>query len=392
MIAETKSSENTIDRSVTGAAPTPGRLTFLDCVRGLAALAVVLEHGGYRLSPDFRGITHGIFSFGKFGVAAFFLTSGFVIPFSLERGGSLRRFWLSRLFRLYPLYWLSILVVLCLHLLHVPYSVSPEFSGHLTRNTLVNLTMLQGFFGIPNAEGLYYTLGMEMAFYLFFSVLYRIKLNHWSLPLAWLGCGSLALGGTVLPLVFHQRVPLAGLFYLLCLLVGTSIYRHFTQQASTTMIAALLVCVALTTMAEVYCNYSLVKKDDALEHYTLGAVLWPWAGAYALFLVAYAGRQYRFPGLLVWLGAVSYSVYLLHSPLASLVPLWPNHTYSFLAMLGLTLAVASATYRGVERPCISWGKHLQRRLEKPAPEQDEAWRTTVTRGIADRKTKEQQLA
>src|SRR5579863_7940965 len=83
-----------------------GRLTFLDSVRGLAALAVLLEHVGDRLHPAFRVFTHDWFSFGKLGVTAFFLTSGFVIPLSLERGRSLKRFWISRVFRLYPIYWL----------------------------------------------------------------------------------------------------------------------------------------------------------------------------------------------------------------------------------------------------------------------------------------------
>jgi peptidoglycan/LPS O-acetylase OafA/YrhL len=374
------------------ASQSPERLSFLDCVRGIAALSVLLEHGGYRLSADFRWITHGIFSFGKFGVAAFFLTSGFVIPFSLERGGSLKRFWLSRVFRLYPIYWLSIAVVLCLHLLRVPYAISPEFAQHLSRNTLVNLTMLQAFVGLPNAEGLYYTLAMEMGFYIFFSVLYRVKLNHWSLPLAWLGCGGLALFGTLVPLVFHKRVPLAGLFYLLCLLVGTAIYRHFTEETDTRMITALLGCVVLTTVVEVYCNYVLVKKDDALEHYTLWAVLLPWAGAYSLFLGAYVFRRYHFPWPLVWLGAISYSVYLLHPPLALLVPVWPNRTYSFLVMLALTLAVASVTYRWVELPFISLGKRLKCRLEIPAPEHDEVWRKRAGSEMAVRKAKAQQLA
>ncbi|MGA2417291.1 MAG: acyltransferase [Candidatus Sulfotelmatobacter sp.] len=384
--------DSLIARQKTGALPSPGRLTFLDCVRGIAALSVLLEHGGYRLSPGFRGFTHGLFSFGKFGVAAFFLTSGFVIPLSLERGGSLKRFWLSRAFRLYPIYWLSIAVVLCLHRLNIPYAVSPEFALHLSRNALVNLTMLQGFVGFPNAEGLYYTLAMEMGFYIFFSVLYRLKLNHRSMPLAWLGCGGLTLCGTLVPLIFHKRVPLAGLFYLLCLLVGTALYRHFTAEARAGTIATLLGCVLLSTLVEVYCNYVLVKKDDALEHYTLGAVFLPWAGAYSLFLGAYVFRRHRFPGVLGWLGAVSYSVYLLHPLVASLVPVWPNRACSFLALLALTLAVAGATYRWVELPFISLGKRLQGRLETPALEPRRVWTKRVLSGMAARKAKDRQWA
>ena len=79
-----------------------GRLSFLDFLRGIAALAVCFEHAGYRLWPHFREVTHSYFSFGKFGLTAFFLTSGFVIPYSLERSNSLRRFWVNRFFRLYP--------------------------------------------------------------------------------------------------------------------------------------------------------------------------------------------------------------------------------------------------------------------------------------------------
>ena len=61
------------------------RLEFLDGVRGLAAFFVMFEHAGYRFLPHYRYFSHVIISFGKFGVAAFFLVSGFVIPLSLDR-------------------------------------------------------------------------------------------------------------------------------------------------------------------------------------------------------------------------------------------------------------------------------------------------------------------
>ena len=48
---------------------------------------------------------------GKYGVLLFFLVSGYVIPMSLERHGSLRRFWIGRLFRIYPAYLAAIALV-----------------------------------------------------------------------------------------------------------------------------------------------------------------------------------------------------------------------------------------------------------------------------------------
>ena len=51
---------------------------------------------------------------GNYGVFVFFIISGFIVPASLERKGSVRTFWVSRLFRLYPLYLFAIgFAVLC---------------------------------------------------------------------------------------------------------------------------------------------------------------------------------------------------------------------------------------------------------------------------------------
>jgi peptidoglycan/LPS O-acetylase OafA/YrhL len=350
---------------MTASAPTKGRLTFLDCLRGLAALAVFVEHAGDTAWPQFREFTHNSFSFGKFGVAAFFLTSGFVIPFSLERGDSLKRFWISRFFRLYPLYWLSMGLAIGLFLLGVSDVVSAGFADHIVRNTLVNLTMLQEFVRVPDVEGIYYTLEMEVAFYIFFSLLFLKKWNRLSLPIAWFSCIVLAIAGVLAPLILHRRLPLAGLFYFLCLFVGTCIYRNFTGEASSRAVAALVSCVLLAAVAEVYCNYVVVKKVDSAEIFTFWAVFLPWSAAYTLLLGGYLLKSWRFPRTLVWLGAISYSVYLLHPLCLRVVPSVSNRGYYFVAMLVLTLVISSITYRFVEKPSISFGKVIHLRLEAP---------------------------
>src|SRR5262245_66328571 len=88
--------------------PEPSRLLFLDALRGIAAMAVFISHAAERVSPILRDIVHTRFDLGHFGVTLFFLCSGFIIPFSLERQNSLPRFWIIRAFRLYPLYWFTI--------------------------------------------------------------------------------------------------------------------------------------------------------------------------------------------------------------------------------------------------------------------------------------------
>ena len=337
---------------------TQERLTFLDFLRGIAALAVCFEHAGYRLWPHFRELTHTYFSFGKFGVTAFFLPSGFVIPYSLERGNSLGRFWVSRFFRLYPLYWFSILVTVIFLCFGVAGVTDVGQDGHLARNVLINLTMFQELVGVRNVLGPYYTLAMEMAFYIGFSILFLQKMNRRSLLIAWLASTALAALSISVPLALGRRVPLAGLFYFMCLAVGTAIYRNFTGEVSDKSVFALLGFIALSTPVEIYCNYVLIKKADPLEHYAFCAVLASWSTAYVVFLAAYLLKAHRFPRIFVGLGTISYSVYLLHPPLQLVVPVWPNPIYSLLAMLGLTIAVSSCAYRFIEQPGIVLGRRI----------------------------------
>src|SRR5690606_10394791 len=93
-------------------APAQPRLAWLDALRGLGAMAVVAEH----MTPWFLpSVRPQWFHLGVYGIFVFFLVSGYIIPASLERHGDVRSFWISRLFRLYPLYLAVGLLVVALH-------------------------------------------------------------------------------------------------------------------------------------------------------------------------------------------------------------------------------------------------------------------------------------
>ena len=91
-------------------AGTTSRLAWLDALRGFAALCVVFDHGSTLLLLPVRSFLYQWFNFGEYGVFVFFLVSGYIIPASLERKGSLRAFWTSRGFRLYPMYAAAIVL------------------------------------------------------------------------------------------------------------------------------------------------------------------------------------------------------------------------------------------------------------------------------------------
>src|SRR3984885_6256886 len=97
-------------------APAGGRrLAWLDALRGIAALCVVYSHFGTRVLPAVHRAVYNVFDPGLYGVLVFFMVSGYIVPASLERRGSVRSFWLSRLFRLFPLFVFAIGAVLLLH-------------------------------------------------------------------------------------------------------------------------------------------------------------------------------------------------------------------------------------------------------------------------------------
>jgi peptidoglycan/LPS O-acetylase OafA/YrhL len=56
--------------------------------------------------PDLlQSVRHSVYHWfdpAQYGVFVFFLVSGYIVPASLERKGSVHSFWVSRVFRLYP--------------------------------------------------------------------------------------------------------------------------------------------------------------------------------------------------------------------------------------------------------------------------------------------------
>lgn len=142
--------------------PRSPRFRELDGLRGLAAVAVVIYHlaGGYQArypeapEPPFAA------SWGAYGVQLFFLISGFVILMTARRAQRPSDFAVSRLSRLYPVYWLAVsLTILVTIIFNVPHT--PQ--GAVER--ILNYTMVQRWLLVANADDVYWTLAIEMQFY-----------------------------------------------------------------------------------------------------------------------------------------------------------------------------------------------------------------------------------
>jgi peptidoglycan/LPS O-acetylase OafA/YrhL len=336
----------------------PGRLAVLDGLRLVAALMVLACHYVWE---SFDGVhppqwhlptATPIAYYGFLGVELFFLISGFVIGMS-SWGRGLGEFVTSRISRLFPAFWFG-----------VPAGVSENHRPTVTE-VLVNLTMLNKAVGVPSVDAVYWTLFVELRFYLLFAVV------------VWLG-------------VTYRRVLLFCLLWLtvtvLAPLLDSSVVEAVAQPGfAPYFIAGVamflmhrfgpnLLLWALVGICWVLSMHGVTGRVNG--HYAGFAVsLWPARVIVTLAFAVVLVVALRWTDRIQWrwlmvAGALTYPLYLLHQRIGTIViragfgaglPLWAVILGTAVLMLGFAYAV----HRLVERP-------LSRLL-----------RTALRRGLAD---------
>lgn len=352
------------------------RLGWLDAMRGFAALCVVFDHVSYHVLLPLRHFLSHHLDLGQYGVYVFFLVSGYIIPASLERKGSVREFWAGRAFRLYPPY----LVALAISLVGFAFGVVSLAGAnrHWLIAGLSWLLMMPNMMAGANIPNVTWTLSYEMVFYLLVAALYSLRAHRQSGGYA-LACGiaAVALGG-VLPmnalshgagnalrtnivadvvivggvilalrgkqsgggrhakggpgllaigggcaaalagltlLTFNQFYPYpwTGYTILAFMFTGTLVYRAEQGDIGRARAAVIAVTVLGLTIA--------AGLADGRQPHAWWAADWPrwrdqWitslVGAALTFGLGMLARRRRIPRVLPWLGVISYSVYLFH--------------------------------------------------------------------------------
>jgi peptidoglycan/LPS O-acetylase OafA/YrhL len=315
------------------ASPAPAaraRYLELDGLRGLAAVAVMLFHYELYVGHHWQASIWTPFSYGSLGVQLFFMISGFVILLTASRVASVGAFALSRFARLYPAYWTACGLIFALRWLDDPASAP------LVTDALLNLPMIE-IAGVPRLDNVFWTLQQEVWFYLAIAGLIAVKRVRWAI---WL------LAAVVLTsLVGLRFTRWFGLF-----LVGMVLFdslngwrpRHF----------ALLGLVAADVLGR-----SLLRRTQGVEgwEYPLGVLV---CGG----LVFAATRQrlaWLATPVLLFLGTISYSLYLVHATLGGIVISrlheagWGVGAAVGTAIAG-SLVVATALSFGIERPAMRW--------------------------------------
>ena len=150
--------------------------------RGLFASSVLVFHVWNSGLPVWHvpGVLAGLLNSLQFGVELFFAISGFVIAGTMTRSRTPTRFIVNRATRIYPVLWVNVLAVVAVSLVVGREPTAGLSPAHLAGLTLANLAALPGIVRIQALNPAAWTLSYEMTFYLLcFTYLWSLKRLGW---------------------------------------------------------------------------------------------------------------------------------------------------------------------------------------------------------------------
>jgi peptidoglycan/LPS O-acetylase OafA/YrhL len=353
----------------------------LDIARGLSALWVFLYHMRFGLDP---GLFRRFADCGLLGVPAFFVISGYCMMASsrstIAKGHTSGSFLRRRLRRIYPPFWASIAVALVAPFVgaavywyrsgtfHLPNAPWYRFSvtDWLGLAALTKGLATTGATHKPWApvNSVYWSLAIEVQFYLVMvlGLVLRRRVGT-VLAVTTAGCLLWWRRGPFLSGLFPQYWAMFALGLLLYTVLDkgfrpSRLFGRWTAPASVVLTSAFVAAALAITVG---------YPSETLDRQTLFAVfcafiLWAASGVEPLV------KNLRATEPLTGLGKMSYSVYLVHIPLVSLVTatvrayLPQRGTWSSLLCILLTLPLAYLFYRFFEKPYAT-----TRRAPAPLP-------------------------
>jgi peptidoglycan/LPS O-acetylase OafA/YrhL len=379
------------------------RFPCFDGLRALAALSVVAVHTTFVSGFTGRSGLGNYSSRLEIGVSVFFVISGFLLyrPFAAAHFGggsvSIPGFWTRRLKRIIPAYWAAFLIV--------TYVMHADKVRHGWKALAVNLGFAQiyspyyALTGITQA----WSLCTEMSFYL------ALPLWAWCIgrrrrdPTRQLRLELLGLGGWVtvslvwrcIVLSAHGQLALTmpnwlpgytDLFALGMLLAVFSAWSARSGRSFWLLDHPAVPWISWALAGGMFVavsNIGLPVTPVTASPLGLSLLRQTLYGLFAFFVVAPAVVGPQDQGLLrqllqtkplVFLGTVSYGIYLWHESWIAMFLRWtgdPIFTMSFLGLLGFVVATATAaaalSYYGLERPVLR-ARIRARRTAPPVPD------------------------
>ena len=354
------------------------RIPELDGLRGIAILLVL----GFHYKPATGPLTYlkGFFASGWIGVDLFFVLSGYLIAGilidSVGRPHYYRNFVVRRSFRIFPLYYACLVLYCVLYYLGGQVNVRDFLTNGSAWWYLIYLGNIQTFLqnswpGIAILTPLW-SLQVEEQFYLSFPFL--VKLGRRTL--AWILCGCV-LGAPLLRIALTVFLPRNTM----------GVYTLTPCRIDALAMGGLVALAAREWPERLKGRWIGWLTAASTATVVLFCILWhdtPWSLAmrtvgFTALDLAFAGVLMMLIGwrqplllrlcrmrILVWVGTISYGLYLLHLPamailhgwLASLLGIGPSGSKAFFVMFALAIAMAWISWAFFESPILRLRERL----------------------------------
>lgn len=372
------------------------KIVFLNSLRGIAALLVVVWHLGYMFWNAPLAIKQGMpylsvnhitpipliytqfinflskynIDIASIGVALFFLISGFVISLSLEKV-STKQFIINRIFRLYPTYIIGFsLTFLSIYLYTLYNSIAFPYSFH---DFLLQASLFRDWAWSPNIDLVSWTLETEIKFYMIAAIFsYFKKLNNiaWIIGVALFMCLiNFLFHGNYNELLTNNVAAYTKVFVLtysfvsiIFMFIGVCFYnlykRHWSKKSF--FIASCSICGLFLFSAHMGPIPQMIPTYQTNYMFAL-----------ALFSICYQQRhQFEKNRILDFLADISYPLYVIHGVngyiFLNLLEKYLNPYLSLFLALSLSIITAYLIHIFVESPFNIFGKKLsQKASNKP---------------------------
>ena len=384
-----------------------GRLSCLDGSRGILALYVLLSHmAPFAWTPAAIQWLPKIFSHGGAAVDMFFILSGLVISGSLDSSaGQVRTFLMGRVTRTLPVFFVVFAAAVMLQPIATDFTAMPWVgpASHPREiwsdgwpdawwaELLAHVTMTHGLFPngvLPNAWvsylGAAWSLSTEWQFYIAIALLWRVLgRRRWALAWVFFSLAIAAIAWRLsAPLDLHFSrafLPNKAHYFALGIASGMltvsarsleagspeSLNRALTTKVSSARGRHARVIAYFASLLGTCCICCAEGRIDKM-----GAPL-TWTFVLAVQFIPTA-RLARFPASvlrsppLLWLGAISYDLYLVNEPIQKALSILLGRVvagngplFDLIWIPGailLPLWAAWGLHHGIERPAIAWGR------------------------------------
>lgn len=347
------------------------KILTIQYLRGIAALLVVAFHARFILNDVYvqKDLGTLLFKSGEAGVDLFFIISGFIIALSTEKNSSYKDFIAKRFFRIYPVFFVCLLIV-------ATYKTGEYDISRFFRSAILLQSNYDAWGPTFGYNLLYpaWTLTYELYFYMIFMIAMCISSRHRVI----LSLLLIVMPFIILQNYFLGEINLSGKIYfkvpsgLGTLKIPAS---PMMLEFAYGLIAYLIyrkTNLSIKKLTFISCCVIYFSSLSSGYRFGPGPINF---GISAILIIAACllyekERKIKEIPALTMLGEISYSLYLVHTIVLELlikydskIPIYSNSTgfTKFTLFILISLLLSLASYKFIEKPMVGVGRKLMKK-------------------------------